>query len=120
MKKPTTIAGFLSGLRAGQAVLIEEIRVVARKAAPKATESIKQNWLFFELQGPICFIQPHNQHVNLAFWRGAHLPDPASRLEGSGKHMRHIKLASEADIDRRAITSLVRAAARLNLEKPYQ
>jgi hypothetical protein len=119
MRKPTTPAAFLAGLEAEQAELVEALRAAVRRAAPKATESVKQGWLFFEQRGPICFIQPHRRHVNLAFWRGAHLPDPAGRLEGTGRHMRHLKIASPADVDRRAIAGLVRAAARLNVEKPY-
>jgi hypothetical protein len=120
MKKPTTLAEFLSALGAGQAELVEELRAAIRKAAPNAIESVKQGWLFFELRGPICFIQSHSRHVNLAFWRGAHLPDPAGQLEGTGKHMRHIRVASTADINRQAIAGLVRAAAQLNVAKPYQ
>ena len=79
--------------------IVDQLRAVVRKAVPKITESVKQGWLFFELEGPICFIQPHSRHVNLAFWRGAHLPDPAGRLEGTGKHMRHVKIATPDDID---------------------
>jgi hypothetical protein len=117
--KPASLSSFLSGLREGQAEIVDELRAAVRHAVPKATEAVKQGWLFFELEGPICFIQPHSRHVNLAFWRGAHLPDPSGRLQGTGKHMRHIKIATPGDIDRRAIASLVRAGARLNVSKPY-
>ena len=119
MKKPTTLSSFRSGLAAAQVEIVDELRAAVRKAVPKVTETVKQGWLFFELAGPICFIQPHSRHVNLAFWRGAHLPDPSGRLEGTGKHMRHIKIATPDEIDRRAIASLVRAGARLNVSKPY-
>jgi hypothetical protein len=119
MTKPTTVAGFLSALGSGQAELARALRAAVRRAAPKATESVKQGWLLFEQRGPICFIQPHRRHVNLVFWRGAHLPDPAGRLEGTGRHMRHLKVAAADDVDGRAIAALVRSAARLNVTKPY-
>lgn len=35
---------------------------------------------------------PYKGHVNLAFYRGADLPDPAKMLCGTGKAMRHIQL----------------------------
>jgi hypothetical protein len=48
--------------------------------------------------------------VNLCFLQGASLPDPAALLRGSGKVVRHIRLASMADFDQPAVASLIDAA----------
>jgi hypothetical protein len=45
---------------------------------------------------------------------GASLNDPLALLVGTGKQMRHIKIASEADFDPKAIAALVKQAARLD------
>ena len=119
MAKPTTKAQFLASLSKAQMPIVEELRAAIRKAAPKATESVKSGWLFFESEGPICFIQPHSKHVNLGFWRGARLPDPTRSLEGTGKHMRHMKIRALSDIDAAVIGALVRAGAKLNRDVPY-
>jgi hypothetical protein len=37
------------------------------------------------------------QLVNVGFFRGAEIADPAGLLEGTGKFMRHVKLRLEVD-----------------------
>ena len=48
--------------------------------------------------------------VNLFFAKGAGLPDPDKRLQGSGKLMRHLVLKSPEDIKARAVKKLLEAA----------
>jgi hypothetical protein len=38
------------------------------------------------------YVNVFREHVNVGFFRGATLPDPAHLLQGSGKLMRHVKL----------------------------
>jgi hypothetical protein len=56
------------------------------------------------------YVNAFTAHVNVGFFRGAELPDPAGLLEGTGKHMRHVKLRPGADIDAAALTALIAAA----------
>ena len=46
-------------------------------------------------------------HVNVGFFRGAELADPAGLLEGTGKYMRHVKLRPDRDIDAKALKALI-------------
>ena len=41
---------------------------------------------------PFGYVDAFKAHVNVGFFHGAALPDPAGLLEGSGKYMRHVKL----------------------------
>src|SRR5207245_7959793 len=41
----------------------------------------------------ICLLLVFHSHVNVGFFHGAALPDPARLLQGTGKFMRHVKLA---------------------------
>ena len=41
---------------------------------------------------PFGYVNAFTAHVNVGFFHGATLPDPAGLLEGSGKYMRHVKL----------------------------
>src|SRR6476620_4991703 len=41
---------------------------------------------------PFGYVNVFRSHVNLGFFQGASLPDPARLLQGSGKYMRHVKL----------------------------
>ena len=57
-----------------------------------------------------CHIIPHKAWVNLGFYQGAHLTDPKSLLEGTGKNIRHIKIHSLEATKQPAIKSLIREA----------
>jgi hypothetical protein len=48
--------------------------------------------------------------VTLFFLQGAGLPDPKHHLKGSGKVVRHIVLASAADLDQPALQALMATA----------
>ncbi len=56
------------------------------------------------------YVNAFTAHVNVGFFLGACLEDPAGLLEGTGKRMRHVKLRPGAEIDREALVALVRAA----------
>ncbi|MED5619782.1 DUF1801 domain-containing protein [Ideonella sp. BN130291] len=53
-------------------------------------------------------VQP--RHINLGFYRGAMLDDPAGLLEGTGKGLRHIKLRSVEQAVQPAVIALLRQA----------
>ena len=49
-------------------------------------------------------------HVNVGFFRGATLTDPAGLLEGDGKYMRHVKLRPGNAVDASSLQALITAA----------
>ena len=59
---------------------------------------------------PFAYVNTFAHHVNVGFFRGATLDDPAGLLQGSGKRMRHVKLKPDAPCDDDALHALVRAA----------
>jgi hypothetical protein len=57
------------------------------------------------------YVNTFKGHVNVGFFYGARLDDPAGLLEGSGKRMRHVKLlAAGQPIDAQALQALIAAA----------
>lgn len=56
------------------------------------------------------YIIAQKGYVNLGFYQGAHLPDPARLLEGTGKDLRHVKIRSLVDADRAEVRDLITAA----------
>jgi len=44
---------------------------------------------------PFGYVNVFTSHVNVGFFHGAALPDPARLLQGTGKFMRHVKLRPE-------------------------
>jgi len=56
------------------------------------------------------YVNAFTSHVNVGFFRGAELTDPAGLLEGTGKYMRHVKVRPDGDIDAKALMGLVDSA----------
>jgi hypothetical protein len=56
------------------------------------------------------YVNAFTAHVNVGFFLGAQLADPAGLLEGTGKNMRHVKLRPGTAIEREALAALIRAA----------
>jgi hypothetical protein len=59
---------------------------------------------------PFGYVNSFKSHVNVGFFHGASLEDPASLLEGSGKRMRHVKLRPGRELDNTALRGLIDAA----------
>jgi hypothetical protein len=56
------------------------------------------------------YIAPQTNYVNLGFYHGVALKDPAGLLEGAGKRLRHIKIKSISDANTKDVVSLLNAA----------
>lgn len=59
---------------------------------------------------PFAYVNVFISHVNVGFFHGAALPDPARLLQGSGKFMRHVKLTSQTPANAAALRALIDAA----------
>lgn len=59
---------------------------------------------------PFGYVNVFASHVNVGFFQGAALPDPAGLLQGSGKHMRHVKLRPETGTGTEALRRLIDVA----------
>ena len=58
------------------------------------------------------YVNAFTAHVNVGFFLGAELSDPAGLLEGTGRFMRHVKLRLGSDVDAAALTKLIETAYR--------
>jgi hypothetical protein len=56
------------------------------------------------------YVDAFTAHVNVGFFRGAELTDPAGLLEGTGKYMRHVKLRPGVEADAAALSGLINSA----------
>jgi hypothetical protein len=68
------------------------------------------------------YVNAFKNHVNVGFFHGAALEDPAGLLEGSGKRMRHVKLRPGEETHTAALEQLLATAytdikARLRAER---
>jgi hypothetical protein len=56
------------------------------------------------------YVLPHTSWVNLGFFKGAELTDPAGLLEGTGAQLRHVKVRTLDAAEDQAPGDLIEAA----------
>lgn len=61
-------------------------------------------------EAAFAYVDAFTAHVNVGFYRGAQLADPAGLLEGSGKMMRHVKIRPATPLDETALLRLIQGA----------
>src|SRR6185437_11618074 len=59
---------------------------------------------------PFGYVNVFTAHVNVGFFQGASLPDPARLLQGDGRFMRHVKLRPGTAVNAAALTDLIETA----------
>jgi len=59
---------------------------------------------------PFGYVNAFSAHVNVGFFQGATLPDPAGLLQGRGRFMRHVKLRPGERFAAAALDALIVAA----------
>lgn len=111
----------LRELMRGREEDVIKIALAARKAVHKAagkcseiiyeTYCISNAFTFTGKQGQgFIHIATYAEHVNMGFDRGTELDDSDSRLAGTGKLIRHIRLKSIADTRDPAVVRLIEQA----------
>lgn len=56
------------------------------------------------------YVNVFRHHLNVGFFLGVTLSDPAGLLQGTGRYMRHVKLGAGVAVDEQALRRLIRAA----------
>jgi hypothetical protein len=59
---------------------------------------------------PFGYVNSFTNHINVGFFYGAMLRDPAGLLVGGGKRMRHVKLSPGSKLNTPALSDLIAAA----------
>lgn len=103
--------------------LLVAIRSAILEANPDFTEAKKWGvpnyWLPEISRRTICMINVFkDQYVRVEYHNGATMPDPESRLEGTGKFLRHIKIRDENTELLATITEYARSSVDLARSNP--
>jgi hypothetical protein len=88
--------------------LITALSELVEETAPAFTPTVKWGqgcWTLGDV--PKVYIHAEPDHVQFGFYAGARLKDPDGLLVGSGKHVRHVKVFTTADIPRDALVALL-------------
>jgi hypothetical protein len=99
---------------------LARVRAIIRQAVPDVVETVKWGGVpVWEHAGIICTGETYKSHVKFTFAKGAALKDPSGLFNSSleGNVRRAIDIHEGDKINEKALTTLVRAAARLNAAK---
>lgn len=78
---------------------VQAVRALVRRLFLPLTEQVKYGGILFTSGVPFGGVFAYKEHVSVEFSCGADIHDKLGLLEGNGKHRRHIKLHSVADIE---------------------
>jgi hypothetical protein len=98
--------------------LAQQLRVLIKEVMPRATEKAYLGWGTIgyaaggKMRDVVVALAPQRTYVNLEFGDGVDLPDPAHRLEGTGKRLRHVKIRGADDVHHPDVRVLLETAAR--------
>ena len=89
--------------------LIAAVSKVIGSIAPELTTTVKWGQgCWTEGKDHKLYVHCKADHIQLGFYRGSQLKDPNNLLQGTGKFVKHVKIASVADIDRAAFEKLIK------------
>ena len=91
--------------------VIRTLRAFVKRVAPELQESVKWgNGCWVKEKAPVAYVYSAPDHVQFGLFRGATLKDPKRLLRGKGKFVRHIRVATRAEIDATSFGALLRQA----------
>jgi hypothetical protein len=114
---PERLLELLAARRPSMAPIVLALRDMVAREAPDATEMVYSVYAVVDLftfgrpSDAFIHIVAYEKHVNLGFNQGAMLPDPHGLIAGTGKKIRHIRIASQEDL-KLPLRLYIRAAVR--------
>lgn len=113
----TKIKSWLTKLPTKKRSLALKLMSAVLSTDPSLTDTVKWgNITFADREGNIAWLlnYPKTDYINLGFFQGAKLSDPKKLLEGTGKRLRHQKIRSEKDINKKQINLWIKESIKLN------
>lgn len=102
--------GYYEGLDAETRATALAIRKLVGRASPELTETLCMGVPHWAGNDYVLYIADYTNHVNLGFRKGARVRDTTGLLEGTGKGLRHVKLAKGRPLPEKQLTTLIRKA----------
>jgi hypothetical protein len=114
---PANFAELLQPLPRSIGDVATRLRAIVTDTMPEADEAVsggaRMGMALYSIDGPsnvICGIQPTASTCKLFFHGWQRLQKAGYRLEGSGKHARHIKIGSSEEIEPNRVAHMIRIA----------
>jgi hypothetical protein len=117
MESNPRVIEFLMGLSEDERRVIAPLSKMALRVAPDIREGVKWNALcYFKGDRAFVGVMPYKKYVSVIFDLGVELDDPHKVLEGKGHSMRHIKVHSFDDLEKKHVGSYIKQSYKLEEE----
>jgi len=111
VERDPAIAAWMKGHAGELGAIARQWFAVMRKCGDEVRELLHDGCPTACLgDAPFGYVNVFGSHVNVGFFHGAALPDPARLLQGSGKFMRHVKLRPGTPTNNAVLGRLIEAA----------
>lgn len=116
---PTDFAELIGPLPRDVRDVATRLRAIIQATLPEADEAVsggaEMGMALYSIDEPnnvVCGIQPTESTCKLFFHGWEHLKKAGYRLQGSGRHARHIKIRSTEELEPDAAADMIEIAAR--------
>ncbi len=106
---------FIASLSPEKQKIMGRLREIVHTAVPEAIEEIKWGHPVYTFHGLLCYMSPEKNYVSFGFFNGAKLQDPDHQLKGTGKKLRHIKIAAIDEIPVFKLQHWIQQSVQLNV-----
>jgi hypothetical protein len=111
VERDLAIDGWMKDHAGGLGTIAQQWFEVMRKCGDEVRELLHDGCPVACLgDAPFGYVNVFTAHVNVGFFHGAALPDPAHLLQGTGKFMRHVKLGLGTATNNPALRRLIDTA----------
>jgi hypothetical protein len=115
---PTSFDELLEPIPEGICDIAIRFRTLVKDAIPDVDEAVsggaKMGMALYSIGGAnnaVCGLQPTENMCRLFFHGWKRLEEAGYRLEGSGKHARHIKIRALEELDAKQVADMIKIAA---------
>ena len=109
--KAESVSEILAGLDPAQRKIANRLRKLIARTIPESIEMVKWNTTYLLAFKNLAWLLFCKDHVDFGFFMVARLE--SKRLEGTGKGLRHVKIADQGGIDEREFSRLLLDAAKI-------
>jgi hypothetical protein len=114
LPRDPAVDDYLASKRGVPGDTVRWLAEICRATIPGCTEAIWHGSPKFCLADGtvVAYVAAYTGHANLGLIPGAHLEDPDGLMEGTGKGLRHVKVAAPGAVPKAKLVKLLKAAAK--------
>lgn len=98
------VTEYIDGAVEDQTIILETLRKLVHETVGNVTEEIKWGFPVFATTKDFAYLRFAKKHITLGFYNIDKIKDPDNLLEGEGNTLKHIKIKSVDDINRKVIS----------------